>query len=106
MISVIICSGGIVDICVAFYLVERGGHVTVVAQNGFANGASGLKSLPNWAIELIHINVPLSTALHHQIAPISLHAPSRAAPEYRHDPGAFGDKFPVKHALQNGILLL
>ena len=41
MTSVIICGGGVIGACVAFYLAERGADVTVVERNGVANGASG-----------------------------------------------------------------
>jgi glycine/D-amino acid oxidase-like deaminating enzyme len=39
--SVIICGGGVIGACVAFYLAERGADVTVVERAGIANGASG-----------------------------------------------------------------
>ena len=107
MTSVIICGGGVIGTCVAFYLAERGADVTVVERNGVANGASGLKLLPKLGcrIDPYQCDPPHSVTLSKRPK-----TPPCAKPGPRQNidaaPVHFGDKSPIKHALQDGILLV
>ena len=39
--NIIICGGGVIGTCAAYYLTQRGADVTVIERAGVANGASG-----------------------------------------------------------------
>ena len=39
--NIIICGGGVIGTCAAYYLTHRGADVTVIERAGVANGASG-----------------------------------------------------------------
>ena len=39
--NIIICGGGVIGTCAAYYLKHRGADVTVIERAGVANGASG-----------------------------------------------------------------
>ena len=39
--KVVICGGGVIGTCAAYYISKRGTDVTVVERAGVANGASG-----------------------------------------------------------------
>ena len=39
--NIIICGGGVIGTCAAYYLTQRGAEVTVIERAGVANGASG-----------------------------------------------------------------